>query len=241
MLNKVKGVVLHRTKYSDSSLIAKIYTDTFGLHSYIVRGVRSRKSKIKAGLIQPFSLVDMVVRHKEQRNLQEISELRCEYPLMSLSSNIFKQSIALFLAEVTSKCLPEEEHDPDLFHFIANSAKILDLEESGVNNFHLLYLVKFARYLGFYPSAQLSDPGKYFDLKEGTFGNHQPLNGYFINEQLSAHLWDLLGMNFDQIGAIKITGSDRKKLLDKLILFYQIHSYGLREIKSYKVLETVMN
>ena len=50
MLHKTNGIVLKVIKYSESSIISNIYTERFGLQTYIVNGVRSAKAKGKAGL-----------------------------------------------------------------------------------------------------------------------------------------------------------------------------------------------
>ena len=53
MLYKTRGIVLNHIKYSDTSVIVTMYTETFGRQAYIVNGVRGKKSKIKANIFQP--------------------------------------------------------------------------------------------------------------------------------------------------------------------------------------------
>ncbi|MFA4853518.1 MAG: recombination protein O N-terminal domain-containing protein, partial [Bacteroidales bacterium] len=69
MFHKSRGIVLHSIKYSDSSLIVKIYTENFGLQSYILRSARNRKSKMKVGIFQPLALLNFVVSHNKKRGL----------------------------------------------------------------------------------------------------------------------------------------------------------------------------
>ena len=61
MLHKTRGIVLHSVKYSETSLIVKTYTEAFGIQSYMVKGVRSHRSKMRPILFQPLTLLDMVV------------------------------------------------------------------------------------------------------------------------------------------------------------------------------------
>jgi len=82
MLHKTKGIVLNYIKYSDTSIIAKIYTEAFGLQSYIVNSVRSSKAKNKIALFQPLTLLEMVVYHKNHQGLQRISEMRTAEPYL---------------------------------------------------------------------------------------------------------------------------------------------------------------
>jgi len=72
MLHKTRGIALHATKFSETSSVVKIYTELFGLQSYLVKGVRKQKAKIKPGLFQPLTILDLVVYHKEKYSLQNI-------------------------------------------------------------------------------------------------------------------------------------------------------------------------
>ena len=97
MLHKTSGIILHTTKYSDSSLIVKIYTEKFGLQSYMISGARSKKSKTKASLFQPMALVLLEVSNSEKITLQRISEINIEHQYIDVPYNIIKSSIAIFL------------------------------------------------------------------------------------------------------------------------------------------------
>ena len=79
MYTKTRGIVLHTVKYSETSVIAKIYTERFGLVSYIIKGVRSVKSKTKASLLRPLTLLEMEVANRENKQLQFIKEFRRAY------------------------------------------------------------------------------------------------------------------------------------------------------------------
>ena len=69
MLYKTRGIVIHTIKYSDTSVIAKIYTEKFGLRSYLIRGVRSKKAKIRAAQLQHLNLLNLVVYEKGNDHL----------------------------------------------------------------------------------------------------------------------------------------------------------------------------
>ncbi|MBC7451053.1 MAG: DNA repair protein RecO [Cytophagales bacterium] len=151
MLHKTKGIVLNYIKYSDTSIITRIYTEAFGLQSYIVNGVRSSKSNNKIALFQPLTLLDMVVYYKAQRGLQRISEMRCAEPYLSMPFNIHKTSIAIFLSEVLIKTLKEEAGNQELFDFLYHSFHALDKMEKGTLNFHVSFMLRYSFYLGFFP------------------------------------------------------------------------------------------
>jgi DNA repair protein RecO (recombination protein O) len=96
MLFTTKGIVLHHFKYSEKSVIAKVYTEKFGLQSYILNGVRSTKSKNKAVYLQPLSLVEISANHKENKGLQQVKNIQLAEVYESIPFNIGKTSIVLF-------------------------------------------------------------------------------------------------------------------------------------------------
>ncbi len=240
MLHKTSGIILHTTNYSDSSLIAKIYTEKFGLQSYMINGVRSKKSKTKATLFQPMALVELVVSNSEKTSLQRVSEINIQHPYSTLPYNIIKSSIAIFLNEILYKTLKEEHPDEDLFSYIKNSFLILDLKTENCSNFHLYFLLQLSKFLGFYPQGNFSDTTNYFDLNEGNFISHAPSHNNYLKPPIAQLLDNLLNSNFECLQELKIDIIQRKMLLQALILYYQFHISSFGELKSLGILEQII-
>src|SRR5580658_7988678 len=118
MFHKTKGIVLHTIKYSETSIIAKIYTEKLGLVSYMIKGVRSSKKTSKASLLQPLTLLDMEVSHRENKQLQYIKEFRRDYVYRSIPFDTIKSTVAIFLLELISKSIREQEQNAEMFEFI---------------------------------------------------------------------------------------------------------------------------
>lgn len=219
MLHKTDGIVFKVFKYRDTSVIAKIFTSAFGLQTYIINGVRSSgKGKGKMALLQPLTLLDMVVYRKENSEIQRISEWRCAASYHSIPLDIRKTTITLFLSEVLYKSVREEEASEELFSFLEHSMKILDEMEGGFENFHLQFLVKLSRLLGFG-----LDASPHFMM------SFQPEEEPWVR-QLQANSYT---------DHIRIGGSLRRVILDHIIDFYRQHVEGLKEIKSVEVLREV--
>ena len=159
MIFKTRGIVFHRIKYSESSIIAKIYTEQFGLCSFLVQGARKKTSAAKANLLQPLSLVELVAYHKETSGLQKMKELKNDHPLISIQNNIVKTTIAIFLSEMLVRSIREETPNKQLFSFLHQSIIFFDKLENPVN-FHLLFLIKLSKFLGFFPQANSMKPRK---------------------------------------------------------------------------------
>lgn len=241
MLHKTTGIVLNTFNYNDNSVIAKIYTSLFGLQSFIVSRTKSKKADNKTNILQPLSLVELVIYHKEQKQMHRIKEIKIDYPFTSIPYDISKSSIVLFLNEIIYKAIKEEEANENLFHFLKSSLQILDLKTEHYVNFHLLFLVNFSKYLGFFPQGIFSENNSIFNLQEGVFQSTEPNHPYYLSRKESNHLYSLMNMNYDTVANFNINNTERKTLLEKLILFYELHLHNIKGIKSHQILEEVIN
>jgi len=240
MLHKTRGIVFKTTDYGESSVIVQVFTEKFGLQSYIINGVKKPKAKITRNMLQPLHLLDMVVYHKNTGQVQRISELKASPVLQSIPYDVIKSSIAIFLNEVLYKAVRQQSADENLFDFIFNAIEWLDHPTAGLANFHLLFLVKLTRYLGFYPEQLKVDGMDYFDMKDGTFSRYKPQGLYYLSPTHTQHFFQLLQSNFETLPQLHFSNDERRYLLNKLLEYYALHIEGFGNIKSHEVLEEVL-
>ncbi|WP_398454838.1 DNA repair protein RecO [Sphingobacterium thalpophilum] len=238
MLSKTRGIVLKTTNYSESSLVAQIYTEAFGTQSYLITGARKPKAKIKANILQPLHLLEIVATHKDNGSLQRIAEAQQTPSLREIPYDIIKSSLALFLNEILYKILKEQESDPYLFEFIHQSIRWLDETHLNLANFHLVFLIKLTRFLGFYPiTSKQALP--YFNLHEATFSNNLPEHPQVLQEPHTSIFRKLIESEYSNCDRIKMSAADRQFLLEKLLDFYRLHRTDFREMKSLYILEEI--
>jgi DNA repair protein RecO (recombination protein O) len=239
MLHKTRGIVLRTVNYSDSSIITKIYTEQFGIQSYLIKGAKRKKASIKANLFQPLSLLELVAYKKELKKLQILKEAGVEIHFNSIPNDPAKTSILFFLNEILLKCLQEEENNPDLFSFLHESMQMLESAEKNISNFYLIFLARLSRFLGFYPQGRFSEINLFFDLQAGGFTQTEPLHPDFLDRENSNLFGKLLVSNYYSMDALAFSGKERKNLLDILLRFYHLHLSNMGNISSHKVLEQV--
>ncbi|MDQ3046434.1 MAG: DNA repair protein RecO [Bacteroidota bacterium] len=239
MLQATSGIILHTTKYSETSLIAKIYTRDFGLRSCIVSGVRSKRSKNKAAIFQPLAIVDLVISTSGKGGLQRISEISVQHPYSTIPYDIIKSSIAIFLNEIIYRSVKEDHPDESLFDFLKTALLILDLKTESTSNFHIYFMVQMSRYLGFYPQGTCHE-NSIFDLREGRFTETFPTHSQSLDPELSNLLYQLISVDFEGMSAIRVNKTQRRQLLQGLIDYYRLHISNLGEIRSKDVLEDVI-
>jgi len=240
LIHKTAGIIIHTTKYSETSLIIKAYTRNLGLQSYIINDVRGKRSKNKASLFQPLALVDLVVSNTNKGKLQRISEISIHHPYTSIPYHVIKSSIAIFINEILYKAIKEDHGDEELFDFIQNSLLLLDLKNENCANFHIYFMIQLSRYLGFSPQGKYTSSTSIFDLREGSFVQNLPSHPHYLTATYSTLLNDFISAGHENYEQLKLTKEQRKQLLMALITFYQLHVTSFGEIKSYTILEEVI-
>ncbi|WP_339707578.1 DNA repair protein RecO [uncultured Kriegella sp.] len=234
-----KAIVLSSLKYGDTSLIVKAFTLSDGLKTYLLKGVlASKKGKLKPAYFQPLTQLEINANHKNKGTLESIREVKVAYHYIALHTDIFKNALTLFLAEMLGNSIFEEEQNEELFHFLEASLQYLDTHEE-ISNFHLYFLLRLTKYLGFYPETSTIDL-PYFDVVEGEFVSELSANLILEKENL-AYFKQFLGINFDSIHKIKMTKTDRQNLLKSIVLYYELHLQGFRKPKSLAILNEVFS
>ncbi len=241
MEHKTRGIIFHTIKYGESGLVVKIFTEHYGLQSFIVNSVRGKKSKIKAAVFQPLTLVDLIFQIKENRGLQRIKDIRAMPIYHSIHSDIVKSSLVLFLNEVLYKSIKEEGHaDQPLFDFVFYALQILDLKTELLPNFHLYFMIQLSRLLGFFPHGECCDATPYFDLREGTFIASDIELLITLDATMSRLLFSFMNANFDTLNSLAMTSAQRKILLHKLLLFFELHLAAFKNLKTPFILEEIL-
>lgn len=238
---KTRGIVLQTIKYSESSVIVKVFTERMGLVSYIVKGVRSARSTSKAALLRPLTMLEMDVTHRENKGLQNIKEYKRAYNYRSLPFDTMKSSIALFVLEVIAKSLKEHDAHEDMFEFVYECFCHLDEIEVMDNDFHLKFLVHYAAYMGFAPHGQYSEETPYFDMQEGCFTHHTTISSLILSRSSSQLISTLVSCSMLQPLDIRLNRQIRRDMLHHLLKYYSLHLEGFTGLRSPEVLEMIFD
>ncbi|MGW9684340.1 DNA repair protein RecO [Flagellimonas sp. 2504JD1-5] len=232
-----KAIVFSSIKYGDTSLIVKAFTASDGLKSYLLKGVlSSRKGKLKAAYFLPLMQLEIIAVHKNKGTLESIREAKVALPYKTVHTDIAKNSMVLFLAEMLSNSIQEEEQNEGLFNYLEYALNWLDVYPPNPN-FHTLFLLNLTKYLGFYPDTSFQNQ-PYFDLLEGSFYKKPSLNPLIQGDDLE-YFKKLLGINFDALPTVRMNKPQRQGLLKNVILYFELHLHGFRKPKSLAVLNAV--
>ncbi|MDR1455884.1 MAG: DNA repair protein RecO [Tannerella sp.] len=241
MLSKTRGIVLHALPYSDRYSIVHAYTESFGRATYLVARPQGRKTAVPRALFLPLSAVEMEVEHLNTRDIHRIREVKACYPQTRIPTHPVKNIIALFLAEILYRTLRTKEPDVRLFGYLYESVRWLELSDEGVANFHLVFLMDLARYLGVYPNADSYCPGSCFDMMNGIFTGMPPEHRHYLDRAESIIFYRLLRMNYANMAIYTFSGRERSRIICRILEYYQLHLSDFPEIKSFAILQSLFD
>ena len=255
MILTTQGLVLHTTKYGETSIIAKVFTRELGLCSYIIKGIRSSSGRTKQNLMQPLSHLEMTVYNNPKKQLQYIKEMRPASHYNNIQSDGIKMALLFFMDEVLYKSLKEEELNTQLFDYVVDVLNLLDNTETGsqdasreMSSFPISFLINTAHHLGIAPMDNYSQREPLFNLKEGRFqaipsaysAATNPNADYFLDEPASSNFHSCLHRTRNTRQMPPLTQKPRSATLSNLLEYYHVHLTDFRNFTSHEVLHAVL-
>ena len=232
---KTKAIVLSALKFNEKSLIVKCFTLSDGVKSYYVpNAFSSKKDKQKIAYFQPLTLLEIEATHKNKGTLDYFKELKIAHPYYTINTNVYKSTIVLFVSEIISNCIKEEEKNESMYFFFETALLWLD-HHNDISNFHLMFLIENTKFLGFYPDVSAIEYN-YFELLEGIFIPLQGVNCLSAHE--TALFKKLLQLKFNSDQKV-FSSTERQVLLQIILQFYKSHLEGFKHPKSLEVLKEV--
>ena len=214
---KTSAITLKYFKYSESSIISKIFTKSNGVKSFLIKGAYNRKRK-KTALLQPLSLIEIIGFSKNKSSFDKLIEAKLSSPI---THNIKINLLKLFICEVLSKVILENKKDHRLFGFIWETVLSLNNNLTINKNFALVFLINLSGYLGFLPNKGELEELELFHL----FQNKD-------NESFFKKTFNLLLINPFQ----KLKKSDRTKMFYYILDFYSENGHDLKNLNSHQII-----
>ena len=245
MVHSSKGIVLHTLKYGDTSIITKVYTELFGIQSYIVKGVRqsSKTSSGKAGYFQPAAILDMQVYHNEQKQLQFIKDYQWSYLYEKVLFDVVRNTVAIFIIELLQHTLKQPEANPELFYLIEDTLKQLDKgNDTLAGNLPLYFALHLGRELGFQLHGNYNLQTPVLDLQEGMFIAEKPSHPFYLEGVLAKTTSELAEIKFyNDLENISLNRNTRRELLQAYQTFLSLHISDFGEMKSFAILQEILS
>lgn len=244
-LHKTKGIVLRTVKYGETSVIVTIFTELFGVQSYLVNGVRTstKKGTGKANMFQPSAILDLVVYHNELKHLNRIKEFKWSFIYRHILSDVRKNAVAMFMVELLTKCLKQPESNPELFHFVEDVfIKLDECNNAVMANLPLFFALHLPFHFGFRITDNFNEKNPFLDLEDGKFVVEQPDHPHFQEDKQAAVTSQLLKvMQPEELEDIKLNHDFRRNLLHMYETYYALHIQDFGTMKSLPVLREILS
>lgn len=234
---KTEAIVLHSFKYGESKLIVDMFTCEAGRLSFVVPLPKTPKSRLKKQYFQPMTLLEVECDLRQQVQLQRLKDARLLAAYTSIPFSPEKLALSLFTAEFLYHALRSEQQNVALFSYVSDSMQWLDMAQSGYANFHLTFLLRLSRFLGFYPNLEGYADGDVFDLRAGCFSAQVPMHHDFLPPSESRLVEVLMRMCFPTMHRYRFSRHERNRIVEVLLQYYRLHIPQFPELKSLGVLQ----
>lgn len=225
-MKSVKGFLLSNVRYGDQDAILHCFTEN-GFESFFLKNIYSRTSKKKPYLL-PLNELNFILNTSGKKfSIQNISSIELVKSIDT--TDLRTNTIIFFLSDFLNSVLKKENNVVDVY------CEILVLkEELEKRNFrsHLIFMIRLLKIFGLVP---LTVKGNFLDPESGSFTD-QPLHHYF-DENISS-VWRKI-IETEAAYSVEIPSSDRKKLLDSIIIYYRLHFENFHVPKSLEVVQQI--
>jgi len=228
-----KGLLISRIPYSETSLIVKCFTQNHGLKAFLFPGAKKKNAHV----MMPLAPLEFTYYQRNDSQLGKMTEAQLFYTFMDLPFHPIKSGIVFFMAEMLQNVLHDDVKDTPLFEFIVDELKWLD-HTTEFTNYPIYWLLELTQHLGFYPLV-VDENGIYFDLEDGQFVSFAPRNHTSQQSETVNLLREIIGDTKEEILALNVSKTDRKKLMNLFFDYYRFHIPNFKELKSIEVIESL--
>lgn len=204
-------IVLHTTKFGENSIVVHTLSREYGRRSFLVRGAGKRLMS----LFLPLNILEADVQESTKSTLFTARNLTARHPLLGIRSNVFKNSMTMFMSEVLYRVIKEGAAEQGLYEWCERNILLLDAVQNDFSNFHLRFLLELTVALGFSPESR--------DL--------QP----FVGDQYPT-VERFMQTSFAESMLIPLNGSVRNEIAEEILRYIEFHTESSVNINSLKVL-----
>ena len=204
-------IVLHTTKFGENSIVVHTLSREYGGRSFLVRGAGKRLMS----LFLPLNILEADIVESTKSTLFTARNLTARHPLLGIRSNVFKNSMTMFMSEVLYRVIKEGAAEQGLYEWCERNILLLDAVQNDFSNFHLRFLLELTVALGFSPESRDLQP---------FVGDHYPMVERFMQT------------SFAESMLIPLNGTVRNEIAEEILRYIEFHTESSININSLKVL-----
>ena len=212
-MNNTEFILLHTTRYGDSSIILHTLSKEYGRKGFFVKNISRR---CVSSVFFPLAILEADIDDHVRSRMPNVRNVSLRYALNGIRNNLKKGAISVFVSEVLFRVVKEGMQDSALYDMCERNILLLDAMESDFSNFHLYFLMEFIIALGFSPAPEDLEP--------------------FMGEHLSL-MSDFISLPFSEAMLVPMSGGIRSELAERLLKYIEFHIESPVNVNSLKVLK----
>lgn len=242
MITETNIIVLKTVHYSESSLIATVFSKEHGKIAVIAKGAKKPKSKF-AGLIEPGKILSVIYYYKPTRSVQTLSDASCEVRLDSLTTDIEKMALSMGAVELISQLIHEGEVNEPVYEFTRNLLIWLH-EQKNVTRLIFPYVqIRLAHLLGLGLQLESKDGNGqlFFNISAGILSGKPDSNhSVALTSNQQKFLKHAISTRKISILEQKLTKNELSGLIDHLDKYFRYHLEGIKPRKSDAIFDKIL-
>lgn len=231
-----KAIVLHKTKYADSGIVVKVFTERYGTQTFIIKNAFSAKNKHLLPLFAPLSMLELQFDDRKLDQLMYLKEASCYHQYVDIPFDIVKSSLLMFYGELLYRLLYEYGEDRQLFAFIEERMCQLDDAEKVRPDTHINFMLQMSQILGFYPVANYDSTHTIFSILHSSFVSHWVDEEQSLSPEASRLLFAMMGETLPPVAPKSV----RNELLQGMLRYYKRNNEHIGKIESVSILADIL-
>ena len=215
-MNSTEFILLHTTRYGDSSIILHTLSKEYGRKGFFVKNISRR---CVSSVFFPLAILEADIDDHVRSRMPNVRNVSLRYALNGIRNNLKKGAISVFVSEVLFRVVKEGMQDSALYDMCERNILLLDAMESDFSNFHIRFLLELAVALGFRPSAEDLAP--------------------FAGENL-ALLSRFMSEPFSRAMLVPMSGTVRSQIADSLLKYLEFHTESALNVNSLRILHELL-
>ena len=237
MIVSTQGIVMRATKYGDTSLIVKIFTQEQGNQSFIIKNAFRKNNRFAASYFTPLAMMDISYEDHSKGSLKYLKDIAPHRTSNPLFYDPAKSSILLFYNEILYKMLMDSGEDKVLFDFLRREIDRVNTATDSLAELPLRFLLRLCKVMGYFPEDNYSATNEYFSMQECRFQSYYVEDAGIMSRNESSYLHQLLS----EEKYVPATRGLRAALLKQLVAYLQMHNEQIHKIDSLEILASVLH
>ena len=227
---------MHKTKYADSGIVVKFFTERYGTQTFIVKNAFSNKNRHLLPLLAPLSMVELQFDDRKLNQLMYLKELNYYRQYQNIPYDIIKSSLLMFYSELLYRLLYEYGEDSQLYSFIELRMMDLDEVEKVRPDTHIDFMLQMSRILGFAPVSNFDNSHQIFSIPQSSFVHNWVDEEQNLSPAASKALFAMMNDPLPQPAPKTI----RNELLQGMLRYYKHHNEHIGKIESVSILADIL-